>query len=83
MNDPTGGRHSPHDPASARTAALEIEIEAALALCRATAATLRELSPESSAIFRRKLNHELQRMKLFGPGGADVAAMKLRSFLAD
>jgi BMFP domain-containing protein YqiC len=71
----------PGEPASARAAALEIELETAMSLSRATANALRELSPEASAVFRRQLQRELNRLKLAGPGGVDVAAMRLRAFL--
>jgi hypothetical protein len=77
----TGGPFGPHEPASARNAVLEIEVETALSLGRAAANALRELSPEASAVFRRQLQRELNRLKLSGPGGVDVAAMRLRAFL--
>lgn len=83
MNDHTAGPFSPYPPASAQAAALEIEIETALALGRAAANALLELSPEASAVFRRQLQRELNRLKLAGPGGVDVAAMRLRTYLAD
>lgn len=81
MSDRPGGPFGLHEPASARAAALEIEVETALSLGRATANALRELSPEASAAFRRQLQRELNRLKLAGPGGTDVAAMRLRAFM--
>ena len=83
MNDHSGGRTGPHAPSSARVAVFEIEIETALALGRAAANTLTELSPEAAEIFRRHVRREVQRLKLAGPGGVDVAAMRLRAYLGD
>jgi hypothetical protein len=68
---------------SAQVAAFEIEIETALALGRAAANALIELSPESAEVFRRQLRRELHRLKLAGPGPVDVAAMRLRAYLND
>jgi hypothetical protein len=83
MNDFSGGPFGPHAPSSARAAAFEIEVETALALGRAAANTLLELSPESAELFRRHVRREVQRLKLAGPGGVDVAAMRLRTYLAE
>lgn len=83
MNEFSGGPFGPHAPSSARAAAFEIEIETALSLSRAAANTLLELSPETAEVFRRHVRREVQRLKLAGPGGVDVAAMRLRAYLAD
>jgi hypothetical protein len=83
MNDQSGAHLGSHAPSSARAAAYEIEIETALALGRAAANALIELSPESAEVFRRQLRRELHRLKLAGPGTVDVAAMRLRAYLND
>jgi hypothetical protein len=83
MTDHSGGPYGSHAPSSARVAAFEIEIETALALGRATANALMELSPESADVFRRQIRRELNRLKMAGPGGVDVAAMRLRAYLED
>lgn len=81
MNDQTRGLSGSPAPQSARTAALEIELETALALGRAAANALMELSPEAAEVFRRQVRRELARLKLAGPGHVDVAAMRLRTYL--
>jgi hypothetical protein len=83
MNDQSGGLYGSHAPSSAQAAALEIEIETALALGRAAANALLELSPEAAEVFRGQVRRELHRLKLAGPGGVDVAAMRLRAYLGD
>jgi len=66
-------------PSSARAAAYEIEIEAALGGAGAGAAT--ELSPEAAEVFRRHVRREAGRLELAGAGRADEAAMRLRAYL--
>lgn len=83
MNDKPRDLDGSQAPSSARTAAFEIEVETALALGRAAASALMELSPEAAEVFRRQVRRELNRLKLAGPGGVDVAAMRLRSYLAE
>ena len=62
---------------------LVVPLQTALALGRAAANTLLELSPETAEAFRRQIRRELHRLKLAGPGGVDVAAMRLRAYLGD
>ncbi len=83
MADTTGGPFRPHEDLSARSAVLDIDMEVNLALGRAAARTLRQISPEVSDIFSTFLQREIDRLKLSGRGAPEVAAMQLRQFLRE
>jgi hypothetical protein len=81
MSDHSRGAFRARPPSSARAAAYEIEIEAALR-CAGTD-TVTELSPEAAEVFRRHVSREVRRLELAGPGRAHEAAMRLRAYLAE
>ena len=83
MADTTGGPLRPHETLSPRTSVADIDMEVALAIGRACARTLRNLSPETSDLFTSFLQREIDRLKLSGPGVPEVAAVQLRQFLRD
>jgi hypothetical protein len=81
MADYTNGPARPREGAAALAAANDIERDVALALSRATARTLRALSDEADEIFKAHIQREIDRLRLSGPGGPDLAVMRLREFL--
>jgi hypothetical protein len=83
MADTTGGPLRPHEDLSARSAVVDIDLDVALAIARAAARTLRQLSPETSDLFSTFLQREIDRLKLGRPGASDVAQMQLRQFLRE
>ncbi len=83
MADSSGGPLRSHDPATARGAVVDVEIEAALALARASARTVRALSDEANELFKLFLQREIDRLKLAGPGSPDLVIMRLREFTRD
>ena len=83
MADTTGGPLRPHEDLSARTAVQDIDMEVSLALGRATARTLRQISPEIASLFAIFLQREIDRLKLSGPGAPEVAAAQLRQLLRE
>lgn len=83
MADTTGGPLRPHEDLSARTAVVDIDLDVALAIGRAAARTLRQLSPESSDLFTTFLQREIDRLKLGGAGATEVAQIQLRQFLRE
>ncbi len=72
-----------HDSTTARGAVADVEIDAALALARASARTVRALSDEANELFKLFLQREIDRLKLAGPGSPDLVIMKLREFAKD
>jgi len=83
MADTTGGPLRPHEDLSARSAVVDIDIDVALAIGRAAARTLRQLSPEASDLFSTFLQREIDRLKLTGPGASEVAQLQLRQFMRE
>lgn len=83
MADSTGGTFRPHENLSARSAVVDIDMEVSLALGRAAARTLRQVSPEVADLFNTFLQREIDRLKLAGHGAPEVAAMQLRQFLRE
>lgn len=83
MADTTGGPLRPHEELSARSAVVDIDLDVALAIGRAAARTLRQLSPESSDIFTGFLQREIDRLKLSGTGATEVAQAQLRQFMRE
>lgn len=81
MADQPGGLFRPR--ATTRSSSTDLDLEAALSLSRAAARTLREMSPEADAIFKRNLQREIDRVKLSGPGSPDLVVMRLREFARD
>jgi hypothetical protein len=81
MADYSSGPSGPR--ASARTTSADLDLEAALSLARAAARTLRELSGDADAAFKRNLQREIDRVKLAGPGTPDLVLMRLREFCKD
>ena len=80
MSDYSGAAPRAHDTFAARDAAADVNLEASLALARAAARTLRELSPDAETLFKRHLQREIDRLKLSGPGTPDLVLMRLREF---
>jgi hypothetical protein len=72
-----------HDSTTARGAVVDVDIDAALALARASARTVRALSDEANELFKLFLQREIDRLKLAGPGSPDLVIMKLREFAKD
>ncbi len=83
MADTTGGPLRPHEDLSARSAVVDIDLDVALAISRAAARTLRQLSPESSDLFTTFLQREIDRLKLSGAGATEVAQIQLRQFMRE
>ena len=54
--------------------------EVALALARACVRTIKALSPDADRLFNIQLQREMDRLKLAGPGVADLVMMRLREF---
>jgi hypothetical protein len=83
MFDQTDGRarqgDAPADPATAEA----VELETALALGRAAARTLLELSPESAELFKVFLQREVDRLKTAGGDASEMAVARLRELLRD
>lgn len=77
------GALRPHEDLSARSSVVDIDLDVTMALSRATARTLRQLSPEASDLFTTFLQREIDRLKLAGPGAPEVAAMQLRQLLRE
>lgn len=62
---------------------VDIDLDVALAIGRAAARTLRQLSPESSDLFSTFLQREIDRLKLSGAGATEVAQIQLRQFMRE
>jgi hypothetical protein len=69
--------------ATAHDAVADVDIDAALALARASARTVRALSDEANELFKVFLQREIDRLKLSGPGSPDLVVMRLREFARD
>ena len=83
MADTTGGPLRPHEDLSARSAVVDIDLDVALAIGRAAARTVRQLSPESSDMFTAFLQREIDRLKLSGADATQVAQAQLRQFMRE
>lgn len=83
MADYSSGPFGARPGFGARPTSADLDLEAALSLSRAAARTLREISKEADAAFKRNLQREIDRVKLAGPGTPDLIVMRLREFAKD
>jgi hypothetical protein len=83
MYDDARGLSWPRENSAGRGATLEADVQAALALSRAAARVLLQLSPESAELFKVFLQREIDQLKLAGPGTPDLTVLRLREFLRD
>jgi hypothetical protein len=83
MSDYSGSPSRLRDNATAHDAVADVDIDAALALARASARTVRALSDEANELFKVFLQREIDRLKLSGPGAPDLVVMRLREFARD
>lgn len=76
-----GRAFSPSD--SDAPASWEVDLDTALALARATARTVKALSPEASELFNVFLQREVARLKAEDSAAPDAVVRRLREFFRD